>query len=278
MKNSLAYLTLLVAFTFVSCDLISEWEDPDNPYEEYQGRMIDRIRIDESGYGSDYIYYDYDRKGRIESIENTYYNTFEEYSYTVDQYGDDMITVWNNIGDDRDIVLNWYGYAKQEWSYYNGEVVKLTDYSYLSKMLSNVYVEEYSAFGMLLSEASYDFDYDYANNLKSISCFYEEEGYYIDSKLTYSGFCDYENNYNVDILSILELYIDDDFASRIGRTGNRSSYLPTQAILRANRNGRYDDDVVYRIRYTSSKGLITSIEISSSLGMDKTLYITYCNF
>lgn len=111
MKVQLHYSTLIAFAIFIltltSCDIDLNINDPDNPYEQYSGRMIERIRITDSGHNSDYIYYGYDRKGRITSIENTYYGTIENYAYSEDQYGEDIITVWNNLGDDRDIRLDW---------------------------------------------------------------------------------------------------------------------------------------------------------------------------
>lgn len=172
-------------------------------------------------------------------------------------------------------ILDWIGYAEQEVAYNNNYVIQTADYNYISKRLRAVEILEYYVNGALFSEESFDFNYDYSNNLESISMYYKESSYYIDSKLTFSQFSLFENNYNVDILSILGLYIGRDFASNIGRTGERSSYLPTRAYIYTNRNGSYREEVNYYISYVGNNGLITTIDISSTNGINKTLYLSY---
>ncbi len=276
MRPKLIYL-IIIAFSLVSCDIDSDWSDPDDPYEEYSGRMIERISIEQNNSESDYIYYGYDRRGRITSIENTFYQTIDRFAYGEDEYGDDIITVSNNLGEDRDIIVDWDGYAEKEVAYSNGAMAQSIEYDYLSDQLWNIEVEEYYNDGTIFSEESYDFNLDHNDNLCSIERSYEEDDYDIDSELTFSAFSECENNYNVDILSIIGLYIDDDFASHIGRTGERSRYLPTRAALRTKRNGRYDNDVEYRISYTVSGDHISTISVSSTNSTNKSYHISYKN-
>ncbi len=268
---------IITALAFASCSVEGRWENPNDPYEDYYGRMIDRIRIDYSTNESNYIYYDYDRRGRITTIESTYYQTIDRFFYGENKYGDEIITINNNLGDDRDIILDWNGYAEAEIAYDKTAAIQEIEYDYKGGKLWGVEVKEYNDDSSLFSEESYEFDFDYNDNLRSVGRSYDEYNYYVDSELIFSSFSNYENNYNVDILSILGLYIDDDFASHIGRTGERSRYLPTYATLRINRNGRYDKDVNFRINYIGKYGRISAIEISSSLGMREKYYFTFLN-
>ncbi len=275
--SKIKFLSLIVAlFALVSCDIYSGWDDPDNPYEQYDGRMIDRIRIDQAGLGSNFIYYDYDRRGRIIAIDDTFTNSIEEYAYGKDQYGDDMISLRSSKGEDRDIILDWSGFAEQEYSYTKGNLLtRMSEYNYIGGDLRDIYIEEYYNDGSLYSQEEYEFDYDHYGSLEEISRTYDEDDYYEDILISFTRFSTLENYYNVDILSILGLYIDNDFASRIGRTGNRSRYLPTEAVLSIRRNGRYDKDVIYRINYIANNGIITAIEMVSSAGLDRVFYISY---
>ena len=238
--------------------------------------MIERIRIEHSAYDSDYIYYEYDRRGRVTSIENTYHGTIDYFTYTEVDY-DDVIVVRNNLGEDRDVYLDWNGSAERELSYNGANVKQRFEYRYIGDELYSLYIEEYNIQGNIISEEEYDIDYDYNDNLVEISRYYEEYDYYIDSELIFSGFSEYNNNYNIDILSIIGLYIEGDYASQIGRTGERSRYLPTRATLRTNRNGRYDNDVVYRINYTVSGDHISTISVSSTNSTNRSYHISYKN-
>ena len=276
MKKLFLYL-LLSLTTLTSCELDDEWNsniDPDNPYEEYAGRMIDRIRIEHSAYDSDYIYYEYDRRGRITSIENTYYGTIDYFTYTEDDY-DDVIVVRNNLGEDRDIYLNWDGFAESEQIYNKSNVKQCSEYSYIGDKLYSLEIENYNWKGDFVSEEEYDIDYDSEDNIKEINRYYEEVDYYIDSDLTFSGFSECYNNYNIDILSIIGLFIEGDYASQIGRAGERNGKLPTKARLSVNRNGRRDDDIIYRIAYAISGDHITTITVSPSKGVRKIYNISY---
>lgn len=131
--------------------------------------------------------------------------------------------------------------------------------------------------GEIVSEEEYDINYDSQDNLKEINRYYKEPDYYIDSELTFSGFSEYDNHYNIDILSVIGLYIEGDYASQIGRTGNRSGKLPMRATLSVNRNGRRDEDVTYRIGYIANGDHITTITVSPSNGINKIYHINYIN-
>lgn len=274
MKKFRLFALLITLMTFVGCDIDINTDGPYYP-DEHPYKSIDCIRIDEAGYKSEFVYYDYDRQDRIIGIESTYYGTYDEFTYSKNKYGDEVVTLLSNVGDDRDIILNWKGYASSELAYDRGYNFLTIDYGYIGKRLNDIDVVEYYDDGSVFSEESYDFKYDYDDNLLSISRSYDEVGYYIDSKLSFSKFCYLYNDYNIDILSILDLYIDCDFASHIGLTGTRSTFLPTRATLEVNRNGRYDKVVKYNINYLESNGYIAAIDISSTNGINKTLYITY---
>ena len=273
MNKFFAFL-ILPLFTLVSCDVDGEWSDPDNPYEEYTGRMIERIRIEHSPHNNDYIYYEYDRRGRIISIEDTYQGATDYFTYTEDDY-DDIVVVRNSLGEDRCIYLDWDGHAEKEESYKNGNIKQFFDYSYVGDKLYSINIEDYNVNGDIITEEEYDIDYDSNNNLVEIKRHYEENDYYEDIELSFSGFSEYKNNYNVDILSIIGLYLEGDYASLIGRTGERNGNLPTRATLSVKRNSRNDEDIIYRISYIADEGYITTIIVSPSNGIKKTYYLNY---
>ncbi len=274
MNTKILYL-LLASFTLVGCDWIGDLDSNDR-YDEYEGKMIERIRIEQGSAQSDFIYYTYDRRGRITEIENTYDGTLERYSYLENEYGDEIIVMNSNLGDQREIVLDWGGYAESEVQYVGDEVAQVIEYDYSRYMLRDVYVEQYNTAGQVFSEEQYDFTYDQNDNLMEIEREYDEDKYYEDIDIIFTEYSKYLNDCNIDILSLLDLYIYNDKASHIGRTGVRSSLLPTKVkiVTKDSNSGSYTP-VMFDIKYEGVNGSVDSIEIVSSQGVTKRFFISY---
>ncbi len=238
--------------------------------------MIDRVKVQYGQYDSYFVYYEFDRQGRIISMENTHDGVKDIFTYGVNEYGDDIALVTNNLGEDRDIVFDHSGYANGEYSYYRDQLTQKIEYVYnYNDMLRDAEITTFDEGGNEFSTESYDLYYDKYNAITNIDTYYQEQGYYERSKLSFDAMSSCENIYNVDLLAIMGLYVNYNYASLIGRAGERSTYLPARTTLSVTRNGKRDNDITCNIKYYTEKGLITKIELFSSKNVDQVFYISY---
>ena len=259
-----------------SCDWLDDWES-NSHYDDYEGKMIERIGIEQGDSQSDFIYYTYDRRGRITAIENTYNGTVENYSYLENEYGEEIIVMKDNIGDRREILLDWSGYAEREVQYAGKNVVQVIEYDYTRYLLRDIFVEQYNTSGYVYSEEEYDFNYDRNGNLMEIERDYDEDRYSEELDVVFSRYSNYLNDCNIDILPLLDLYIYNDKSSHIGRAGVRSTHLPTEVIVSAkdSESSGSHTPVRFDIKYSGANGVVNTIDITSSLGVTKRFYISY---
>ncbi len=263
---------LFLAFTlsiFSSCEI-----GTNDPYTEYAYRTIASVHVSYNNSQNYETNYYYDTSGYMLGIEDTYSNTYDQLTYGYDQNGN-IINVRNSNGLDRDLHVDGLYYTASEITYQSNVVVKESDYSYWNDRLSFVRSDTYNTFGTHLYYEEHDFNYNSAGSLVEYIHYYDDNIYYKDTRITFSNFSNILNSYNIDLISIMGFHMESDHATRIGRAGVPSTYLPSRVVISIEENGILYEDTIYYIEYVMRGDYVSQIVVTNNLGQEWFYTLTY---
>ncbi|MFI3314693.1 MAG: hypothetical protein R3Y04_03405 [Rikenellaceae bacterium] len=237
--------------------------------QEFASLKVSQIKIVENGSPANYINYEYDSEGRISAIKETLLSLEESISYETTG----AIVSLSNQNEVRYISLNNSSFGLTEEYYVDDVLTSYSEYQYHNGRMTVAARNEYDSEYNVTAVENYLLSYNDDDNLEYVTFGFEDEDDSYSGLMYFSEFSDIDNNFNVDILAIMNCHINNSFASDLGVLGLRSSKLPLAMTI----NYFEDDytDVEYEFFYTVEDGYVTEIIVSTDVNGDNVYTISY---